>query len=317
MPSREREHVNTSCNLIIDSCCDLPFALVDVPGVELFKFPFSSQGKEYFGDLYAQGSAHEFFEAMRKGAQPSTAQIPYGVMLQTFEEACASGIPTVYLAFSSALSGNFSTAEMIAQDLSERYPDAELHIVDTKLASIAEGLLVHEALRLRDTGMSAADLAAWAREARYFVNAKFMVDDLEALSRGGRLSQTAAFAGGKLDVKPLLSFDLDGSLALAGLARGRKKGLRMLVEHYVKHTDPSQTNTMILVADADCPKDADKLKEFLLKDDENVFFLESDIGPVIGSHVGPGMVALAFWGTDRREDLSVADRIARKVKNQQ
>ena len=101
--------------------------------------------------------------------------------------------------------------------------------VDTKLASVAEALLVYEAIRERESGLTAAELAAWASEARYFVNALFMVDDLESLRRGGRIPDSVAYAGAKLDVKPLLTIGTDGKLSLKGVARGRKKAIEQLV----------------------------------------------------------------------------------------
>lgn len=120
--------------------------------------------------------------------------------------------------------------------------------------------------------------------------------------------------GSKLDVKPLLNIALDGKLSLTGVARGRKKGIKQLAEYYTKHVSDEGAARFAVIGNADCPKDADRLKEALSKIDENILFLESSIGPVIGSHVGPGMLAVVFWGKDRREELSVADRIARKVK---
>ena len=307
--------MSVQCNLIIDSCCDLPFNVVDQEGIALLQFPYIVEEDQYLDDLYEGLSAHDFFEKMRKGAAPTTAQIPIVRMNEVFEKACLSGVPTVYLAFSSMLSGNFNTAEMIVNQMKEKYPDAELYLVDTKLASIAEALLVSEAIKQRDKGMSAQDLVAWVEEARYFVNSEFMVDDLTSLRRGGRIPHSVAFAGAKLDVKPLLTFDLEGNLTLTGVARGRKKGLRLLAEYYEKHNVDGHSGRMIIVGDADCPKDITRLKENVIKEDEGAFFLETKIGPVIGSHVGPGMIAISFWGEDRRNDLSVADRIARKVKN--
>ena len=112
----------------------------------------------------------------------------------------------------------------------------------------------------------------------------------------------------------LLNIALDGKLSLTGVARGRKKGIKQLAEYYAKHVSDEGAARFAVIGNADCPKDADRLKEALSKIDENILFLESSIGPVIGSHVGPGMLAVVFWGKDRREELSVADRIARKVK---
>ena len=191
---------------------------------------------------------------------------------------------------------------------------AELYVVDTKLASIAEGLLVYEAIRQRARGLSARELVEWAEEARYFVNDQFMVEDLESLKRGGRIPASVAFAGAKLDVKPMLDISIDGRLSLTGVARGRKKGIRQLAEFYRKHAVEQGVGGQVVIGSSDCPKDVERLKAELYKVDESILFLETSIGPVIGSHVGPGMIAIAFMGMDVREDLSVSDRIAKKVR---
>lgn len=304
------------CNLIIDSCCDLPAEVVAREGVELIQFPYIMSDGEHSDDLYQTTSAHDFYEGMRNGEEPSTAQIAIPVFHDAFSRAVESGVPTVYLSFSSGLSGSFNTAVLVRDQLLAEHPEAELYVVDTKLASVAEGFLVYEAMRQRDKGLSASELVKWVEEASYFVDAEFMVDDLEALKRGGRIPSSVAYAGAKLDVKPLLAFSLDGKLSLTGVARGRKKGIKQLADYFDKRVANRTPGQCVVVAHSDCPKDAERLKEALLKIDESLLFLESNIGPVIGSHVGPDMVALVFWGNDRREDISVADRIAKKVKGE-
>lgn len=305
-----------NCNLIIDSCCDLPYDVVDRDGVQLIEFPYVQNGVERVDDFYRSVTPHDFYESMRdkKAEPPTTSQIPTKTLQETFERAMKSGVPTVYLSFTAALSGSFDASVLMRDALLADYPDAKLYLVDTKLASIAEGLLVYEAIVQRDKGLTAEEMVAWAEEARYFVNAQFMVDDLEALRRGGRIPASVAMAGAKLDVKPLLGFDLEGNLTLTGVARGRKKGIRQLADYYNKRFDPKQSTRRIVMANSDCPRDGDRLKDELSKADPGVLFLETSIGPVIGSHVGPGMLALVFWGPDRRDDISVADRIAKRVK---
>ena len=302
------------CNVIIDSCCDLPASVVDVPGVTVMKFPYLVDGVEYVDDMYTTKSAHEYFESIRRGAEPSTAQIPINVFVETFTAAIESGVPTVYLSFTSGLSGSCDTALLIRDQLIAEHPEAELYVVDTKLASIAEGLLVFEAIRQRARGLTALELVEWAEEARFYVNEQFMVDDLDALRRGGRIPASVAFAGSKLDVKPMLDITLDGRLSLTGVARGRKKGIKQLAEYYRKHAVDPGSGGKIVIGSADCPKDVERLKAELYKVDETVLFLETSIGPVIGSHVGADMIAIAFMGDDSREGLSVSDRIARKVR---
>lgn len=304
------------CNLIIDSCCDLPFEVIDREGIDLIEFPYIMSDGEHSDDLYRSVSAYEFYEAMRNGEEPSTAQISIPTFRAAFQKAIDSEIPTVFLSFSSGLSGSYDVAQMVLAQMKEENPEAELYIVDTLLASIAEALLVYEAIRQRDKGLTAKELVEWAEEARNYVNAEFMVDDLESLRRGGRIPASVAYAGSKLDVKPLLSIDLDGKLALVGVARGRKKGIKQLAAYYAKRAVTTTPGQCVVLGHADCPKDCDRLKEALLKVDENILFLESYIGPVVGSHVGPDMIALVFWGSDRREEISVADKIARKVKGE-
>lgn len=306
--------MTTKCNLIIDSCCDLPPQLVNTPGVTLLKFPYLMNGAECFDDLFLTGSAQNFYEQMRNGAMPSTAQIPYLTIKETWRAAAESGVPTVYLCFSSALSGTYNTVLTLMEETREEYPEAELYTVDTALASIAEGFLVNEALRQRNLGLSAADLAKWANEAKYYVHCVFMVDDLEALRRGGRIPAAVANLGAKLDVKPLLSFDLDGSLSMVGIARGRKKGMKAMVEQFEKEADTTADVQTLTMGHADCPKDFEKLCDMVRKTKNEVAIIECNIGPVIGCHVGPNMLALVYWGADRREELNLADRIAKRVK---
>lgn len=303
------------CNLIIDSCCDLPAEVVDHEGVYLLQFPYYDDEGQYLDDLYRSRSAHDFYESMRNGNEPHTAQLPIPSLRAAFEWAHEQGKPAVFLSFTSGLSGTFGTASVLLSQMREEIPDLDVRLVDTKLASIAEALLVYEAINQRDKGLSADEMVAWAEEARFFVNRQFMVDDLEALRRGGRIPATVAFAGSKLDVKPLLGIDNDGKLTLTGVARGRKKGLKALVDFYQKNKAEDAPDRHVIIGNADCPKDAERLTTLLSKDDDSLMFLQTSIGPVIGSHVGPGMIALVFWGKDCREELSMADRIASKVRS--
>jgi DegV family protein with EDD domain len=309
--------MDIKCNLIIDSCCDLPYELIDREGVYLLKYPYTDSSGEHLDDLYQSISDHDFYEGMRNGEEPQTAQIPMVAFNEAFDWAHNEGLPCVFLSFSSGLTGTFDTAQIILEQKKQEHPGLELYAVDTKLASIAEALLVYEALRQRERGLSAKELADWASEAHYFIDEEFMLDDLEALRRGGRIPSSVAHAGAKLDVKPLLTIDDEGKLALSGVARGRKKGIKALVEYYEKNKAPDMPNNNIVIGHSDCPKDAQRLVELLRKIDESAIVIESRIGPVIGSHVGPGMLAIVFWGEDSRLNMSVADRLAHKVKGKQ
>ncbi len=306
--------MDIQCNLIIDSCCDLPHEVVDREGVYLLKFPYIDGEGEHLDDLFSTRTAHDFYEAMRNGSEPHTAQIPMTALREAFEWAHEQGKPAVYLGFSSGLSGTFDTACLYLEQVKQEIPDFDVRMVDTQVASIAEGFLVYEAMRQRERGLTADEMVAWAEEAHFFVDRQFMVDDLDALRRGGRIPASVAYAGSKLDVKPLLGITADGKLAVTGVARGRKKGIKALYEYYLKRRSSDAPGQNVVIGNADCPKDAERLMNLLSKEDDSLMFLETNIGPVIGSHVGPGMIAIVFWGQDARNDISMADRIANKVR---
>ncbi len=304
------------CKLIIDSCCDVPADIINSADVRLLNFTYELDGGTFKDDLFQSLDAPQFYDAMRHGGEPTTSQLSMQSLLELFEEAAKEGTPTVYLSFSSGLSGSFDVAMLVKDQIKEGYPDFELYVVDTKLASIAEGLLVFEAIKQFERGLSAKELAQWAEEARYFVDCEFMVDDLNALRRGGRIPASVAVAGAALDVKPLLTIDVDGKLSLIGVARGRKKGIKQLIDYYEKNVSKEGVSNVVFIGDSDCPKDLQRLHDGLQKSDGSIMIIESSIGPVIGSHVGPGMLAVTFWGKDKRENLSVAERIAKKVKGE-
>lgn len=306
----------TQCRLVLDSCCDLPYELIEGAGVDLLNFPFNMNDGEHFDDMWKSMESKEFYDRMRKGEISGTAQIPIPELMERFENYAKEGTPTVYLAFSSGLSGTYATVEQVAQDIREQYPDFELYTIDSKLASIAEGLLAYEAINQRSRGLTAKQLAEWATEARWFVNCLFTVDELEYLRRGGRIPAAAATIGTKLNIKPLLDFDLDGGLALSGVARGRKKALKALVKCYDEnHAEEHGSNNVVLVGSADADNDARWVEDHLDRPEGAIPAITCQLGPVIGSHVGPGMVAVAFWGSDRREKISIADRIANKINS--
>ncbi|MDO4182212.1 MAG: DegV family protein, partial [Coriobacteriia bacterium] len=219
-----------------------------------------------------------------------------------------------YLSFTAGLSGSFDTACLVRDQVLEEHPDFELYVVDTLQASLTEGLFIMEALALREKGMTAKELVAWAEEARYFVDELFMIDDLDVLKRGGRIPASVAVAGGKLDVKPLLNIDVDGHLGIAGVSRGRKKGFKQLLAYYEKNCFKEGGAHQVMVGGADCEHDVDRLIDMVQKADPDAIIHKGNIGPVIGSHVGPGMIAVVFWGNDKRKTLSISDRIARRVK---
>lgn len=232
-----------------------------------------------------------FYDAMRSGSTPTTTSVPLGDYLACFRSHVETGREVVFLAFSSALSSSFESALMARDTVTAEFPEATIRIVDTLRASIAQGALVAEAVRRRDAGATAAELESWALQARHDTAGHFTAESLEHLRRGGRVSDMTAAAGAMLDIRPLLGFTPEGGLKLEGVVRGRKRSLRSLVERVgaIEHDTPH-----LLVGHADCAEDAERLEALILEVKPGARLMRCDIGPVIGSHTGPGMLAVAF-----------------------
>lgn len=301
-----------TCNIMCDSTCDFTAEQARLRNVTILPFHYVEQGRPEGGlsgddDLFQSRSAHEFYDAIRHGACPMTSQPSQLEFDEAFQAAYESGVPTVLFCISSGISGGYEGALMSLQRLKDAHPDEEvrIYVVDSLLASTALTLLLNEACNKRDAGMNAEKLVIWAEEARFRVRTLFMVDNLDALHRGGRVPKGVAVVGDALDVKALLHFNLDGTLGIRSVARGRKKGLRKLVDYYEKNHDASGMSNVAAVGDADVADEAFNVAAELKRADEELEVMRPTIGPTIGCHVGPGMVSVCFWGADRRNEKQV------------
>lgn len=295
------------CQIMCDSTCDLSAERARELGVRVIPFHYVEAGKPDGGlsgddDLFQTRSAHEFYDAIRRGACPMTSQPSQLEYDEAFQAAYDTGVPTVMLCISSGISGGYQGAMASLERLKEAHPDEEVRIyaVDSLVASTALNLLLEGACKRRDEGMNAEDLVRWVEEARYHVRTIFMVDNLDALHRGGRLPKGVAVIGDALDVKALLHFNLDGSLGIRGVARGRRKGMRKMCDHFERSRELEPHGHVVALGDADALEDGYELAGTLRSFDPELEVLRSTIGPTIGSHVGPGMVSVCFWGADRR-----------------
>ena len=300
-----------ACNLITDSCCELTRAYLDEHEVGVLHFTYTEAGKADGGlcgvdDLFESRTPEEFYGAIAAGAAPMTSQPSPAEFEQAFRAAIESGVPTVVITLSSGISGCYNGAVAVLDRLKEEYgQDVPLYVVDSLIGSAAQTLLVVEAIRQRDAGLTATEMVAWLEEARYRVRVSFMVDDLEYLRRGGRIPSAAAKIGSLLGVKAMLGFAVDGSLSFAGVARGRKKALRKLMDDVLEErqrTDAPHGEDLgcVILGNAACSDDAAVLAAQITAADPELHTITVNIGPTIGCHVGPGMMACCFWGADRR-----------------
>lgn len=283
--------------IFTDSCCDIKPELLQQWGVPYANMTFSFDGedKEYIGtDI----SNHDFYDRMRQGAHARTAAINADTFARAFTPILEEGKDILYVAFSSGLSTTVNSAHMAADDLKESYPDRKIVIVDTLAASAGGGLMVYMAIAKKNQGATIEENAAYMESLVPQHCIWFTVDDLEYLKRGGRVSPLVAFAGGVLGIKPILQMDGEGHLVKVSTARGRKKAIEALAEKYAE-LSYEEKNTPIFISHAEAENDAKQLADILKQRHGVEVTLITEIGPVIGSHAGPGTIALFFIGKHR------------------
>ncbi len=283
--------------IFTDSCCDVSPELLAKWGVPYANMTFSFDGedKEYIGtDI----SNHDFYDRMRQGAHARTAAINADTFARAFTPILEEGKDILYVAFSSGLSTTVNSAHMAAAELKESYPDRKIVIVDTLAASAGGGLMVYMAVAKKNEGATIEENAAYIESLVPQHCIWFTVDDLEYLKRGGRVSPLVAFAGGVLGIKPILQMDEEGHLVKVSTARGRKKAIEALAEKYAE-LSYEEKNTPIFISHAEAENDAKQLADILKQRHGAEVTLITEIGPVIGSHAGPGTIALFFIGKHR------------------
>ena len=287
------------CDYVIftDSACDVSPELLAQWGVPYadMTFTFDGETKEYTNsDITHQ----EFYDRMRAGGHARTAAINADAFMRAFKLILQEGKDILYVAFSSGLSTTVNSAHMAVDELKEQFPERTIEVVDTLAASAGGGLMVYLAVEKKKAGASLAENAAYLRELIPHHCIWFTVDDLEYLKRGGRVSPRVAFAGGVLGIKPILQMDDEGHLIKVSTARGRKKALDALVEKYAE-LSYEEKNTPVFISHAQCEEDAKLLAE-ILRERHGADVTEiCQIGPIIGSHAGPGTLALFFIGKHR------------------
>ena len=264
-------------------------------------------GGSYFfiqpGKNYTHGNflpEHEFYEAMRNGSMPTTAQVNPENAKALLEPYLKEGKDILHIAFSSALSGTYNSSRIAAEELMEDYPDRKIIVVDSLGASLGQGLLVYLAQEKKEQGEDMETVAKWAEENRLHMVHLFTVNDLNHLYRGGRISRTTAVVGSMLNIKPVLHVDNDGKLTAIGKVRGRKKSLQELVklmdEKIGSYHDTCHT---IFISHGDCEEDANYVAEKVKEKYQINTIIMNQVGATIGAHSGPGTMALFFVGDER------------------
>ena len=287
------------------SCCstaDLTHEHFESRDIHYICFHYFLDDKEYPDDLGQSVPFDQFYEAMSKGADTRTAQVSIGEYVDYFTPFLEQGKDIVHVSLSSGLSGTVNAARNAALIVKERFPERNVYVVDSLGASSGYGLLMDRAADKRDEGLSAAELAKWVEENRLKVHHWFFSTDLSFYVKGGRVSKTAAFFGGMLDICPLLNMDNLGRLIPRYKIRTKKKVIKAIVDKMEECArDGLDYDGKCYICNSACLADARQVADLVearfpkLNGKVEIY----NIGTTIGSHTGPGTVALFFWGSER------------------
>lgn len=283
--------------IFTDSACDIPAEKLNEWGVKHCCLTLNVVGSD---TQYQDGVLpfHEFYDKMRGGVVFKTAAVNVATFAAAFEEEAAKGNDILYLGFSSGLSTTYNSGRLALAQVKEKYPEGNFIAVDTLAASAGFGLLVYLVSKKKEEGATITEAAAYAEQIKLHICHWFTVDDLVYLKRGGRISGAAAFFGNALGIKPVMHVDNEGHLINVSKVHGRKTAIRTLAEKVGELAYDAAGGT-IFVCNGDCRADVDALEKFLQEKYGRGIDLVVYTGTVVGSHSGPGTLAIFFVGKER------------------
>ena len=285
-----------SYKIITDTCCDFPAHMYEELNLGVVSLSVLYKGVSY--NSYSEQWLKDLFDGLRHGETATTSAVNPEGWSAVIEPALAAGQDALVLAFSSGLSGTYQSAVIAADDLSEKYPDRKIRVVDTLCASLGQGLLVWYACQKRDEGLSLDEVADWVENNKLHLCHWVIADDLMHLKRGGRVNAATAIAGTVLQIKPVIHVNDEGKLISVGKARGRKAAIKTLCDKVGELGIPGANDT-IFICHGDCLEDAQVLENMLKEKYGTKKIFTYYIGAVIGSHAGPGTMAVFFLGKHR------------------
>ncbi|MBO6126744.1 MAG: DegV family protein [Clostridia bacterium] len=292
-------------NKYVISCCstaDLKKSHFESRNIKYICFHYELNGKQYYDDLGESVPFPEFYKAMSNGAETKTSQVSLGEFQTYFENFLQNGLDIIHLSMSSGLSGAFNAALVAKKSLAEKYPERKIYIVDSLSASSGYGLIMDKLADLRDSGMGIEELYNWIENNKLKMHHWFFTTDLTFFIKGGRVSKFSGTIGKILNICPLLNVDKNGKLIPRFKIRGKNNVINKTVEQMKLNAESGiYYNDKCYISHSACYSDAKVLAEIIERDFNNLNgkVQINDIGTTIGSHTGPGTVALFFWGNER------------------
>lgn len=300
-----------SFDIFVDSGANIPDNLIKKHNIGVIPYSCTVNGEErlcYEKDFAFVDTAKKYYEDLRNGADIKTSLIGMDRVMQYLTPSLEAGKDVMLFTISSGISGTYNQAVNAKKELGKKYPNCKIYVCDSANASMGAGMLALRIADLRDMGESIESCAEWLARNTYKINSYLTVADLKYLKKGGRISTTLAIAGTLLNIKPILRAD-DGSpakLVSCGKERGRKKALSALADAFSQNAENPENQT-VAICHADCEEDALELAELVkARGAKDVIIEYYDL--CTGSHVGPGTVALFFYGKDRRGEAAEAQK---------
>ena len=284
--------------IITDSACDLKREYIDKNNIGLLSLILNLEGKIIKDDLGKSLSYKDFYNKMREGATPTTSQVNAHDFEEEFVKHIKNGDSIIYISISSGLSGTFNSANIAKNNLLEEYPEAKIELIDSLGASMRQGLLVLKACEMRDNGASVEEIVNWIEDNKRKVIHLVLVDDLNHLKRGGRISGATATIGGLLNIKPSAYLDNEGKLVQGEKIKGKKKALKFLANS-IKERAIDSENEVLYICHADCNEEAETLKALVEEEIKFKDIVLNYAGNAIGAHAGPGALAVIYLGKHR------------------
>lgn len=285
--------------IVTDSSCDLPDQLAAELELKVVPLSLTMEGKQYLNTTDERGIAHkELYARLRAGAMAKTSAANAADFVSVMEPELAAGRDVLYIGFSSALSATCSVGANVGQELMEKYPGRKVYTVDSLCASLGQGLFVYLLAQKKREGMEIEALRNYAEDLKLHICHWFTVEDLQFLRRGGRVSAAAALIGSILSIKPVMHVDNEGRLIPVSKVRGRKASLRAIADK-VKETMLDRPDQTLFISHGDSEEDAKLVAEMIKERTGLSLQVLNYVGPVIGSHSGPGTIAVFFIGSER------------------
>lgn len=289
------------------TCCstaDMPYEYFNRRNIPFVCFHYNMDGKDYPDDLGQSMSFKEFYDRIKAGAMPTTSQVNVGQFIEFFEQFLRNGQDILHVSLSTGLSGSYNSACSARERLLASYPERKILIVDSLGASSGYGLLMDTVADMRDSGISIEEVHSWVEENKLNIHHWFFSTDLTHYKRGGRISAVSAVAGTLLNICPLMNMSYDGKLIPRTKIRGKKHVIEEIVHMMELHAQNGVNYSgKCFISNSLCYDDARKVADLVEERFPNLdgTVMINSVGTVIGSHTGPGTVALFFFG-DKRED---------------